>query len=41
MKAMDVRKGDFAQSLAERIVVGRAFVVPDYIRLAIARISEA
>jgi putative ATP-dependent endonuclease of OLD family len=41
MKAMDVRKGDFAQSLAERIVAGRAFVVPDYIRQAIARISEA
>jgi putative ATP-dependent endonuclease of the OLD family len=41
MKAMDVRKGDFAQSLAERIVAGRAFIVPDYMRQAIARISEA
>jgi len=37
----EVRKGDFAQSLAERIVAGRAFAVPEYIRLAILKVSEA
>jgi len=40
LKAMEVRKGDFAQSLAERIAMGCAFTVPDYIRQAIVRISD-
>lgn len=41
LSAMEVRKGDFAQALAERIVAGHAFVVPGYIRDAILRVSEA
>jgi putative ATP-dependent endonuclease of OLD family len=41
LNAMEVRKGDFAQTLAERIVAGRAFTVPDYIREAIVTVSEA
>lgn len=41
LKATEVRKGDFAQSLAERIVAGRAFNVPNYIRQAIVSVSRA
>jgi putative ATP-dependent endonuclease of the OLD family len=39
--AMAVRKGDFAQTLADRIVSGSPFVVPDYFRQAIVKVSEA
>ena len=41
LSAMEVRKGDFAQTLAERIVSGHAFAVPAYMRDAIVKISEA
>lgn len=40
LSAMEVRKGDFAQRLAERIVFGHPFVVPAYMRDAIQKISE-
>jgi putative ATP-dependent endonuclease of OLD family len=41
LSAMEVRKGDFAQTLAERIVSGQAFAVPTYMRDAIVKVSEA
>jgi putative ATP-dependent endonuclease of OLD family len=41
LSAMEVRKGDFAQTLAEHIVAGQAFAVPVYIRDAILKVSEA
>jgi putative ATP-dependent endonuclease of OLD family len=41
LSAMEVRKGDFAQTLAEHIVAGQAFAVPLYIRDAILKVSEA
>lgn len=41
LKSVGERKGDFAQSLAERIAQGRPFTVPQYIRQAIAKVSEA
>ena len=41
LAAMEVRKGDFAQRLSEFIEHGAAFVVPDYLRNAIASSSAA
>ncbi|ARP98108.1 ATP-dependent nuclease [Pseudorhodoplanes sinuspersici] len=40
LKATSTRKGDFAQQLAERIVAGSAFTVPNYLRDAIIAVAE-